>query len=45
MAACDRMDQGALTALKELQRIRTANGKPEIWWSPHHGWVVKNLLK
>jgi hypothetical protein len=38
------MEADALEALAEYQTIVDAGGKPQIQWSPHHGWVVTDLL-
>lgn len=41
-AAGDAMLPAAIEALGEYQKLREAGKKPEIWYSPHHGWVIKD---
>ena len=43
-AAGDRMDADALKAVAAHQKIIDAGHKPQIQWSPHHGWVVTDPL-
>jgi hypothetical protein len=44
MNAVERMSPTAISGLRDYQSIRTAGGKPRIQYSPHHGWVVTDLL-
>jgi hypothetical protein len=41
MYAVENKLPGAPEALREFQKIRNAGGTPQIWWSHHHGYVVK----
>jgi len=43
-AAGDRLDARALKAYKEFVKIKDAGGRPEIYYSNFHGWVIKDLL-
>jgi hypothetical protein len=43
-AAAERMDEGALAALKQYREIEAAGGKPQILFSDFHGWVIKDLM-
>ena len=42
--AADRNSQGANRALAEFQAIRDKGHTPQILWSPHHGWVIRDPL-
>jgi hypothetical protein len=44
-AAGEHMSEDALKALREYQEIRDAGGTPQVYRSPHHGWVIKDLSK
>jgi hypothetical protein len=44
-AAGEMMDRDAINAVEEMNRIQEASGSFEIWFSPHHGWVIKDLSK
>jgi hypothetical protein len=42
MAACDRGDPDALSALGKYQAIRSETGTtPDMFYSVDHGWVLK----
>jgi hypothetical protein len=40
--AGDRMDEDAIRAVGKCQAIRAKGHTPEILWSPHHGWVIRD---
>lgn len=43
--AGDRMSEDALRAVREYRAIKDKGHTPQILYSPHHGWVIRDPLE